>query len=116
MEQIMKRLWLLLDCLASECKKGQNNWTYNKDTSIYKCTLSSSIPEIAVGIKRNCRGSCEDYEIFLWADRKEGIKHFRSSELDDDKLQILKRLYEEAENNQSSLDKIINKIIEQLLK
>lgn len=116
MEQLMKRLWLLLDCLASECKKGEKNWTYDKETSIYKYTLSSCITEIAVGIKRNCLGSCDDYEIYLWAEKKEAIKRFRSSELDDDKLQILKNLYEVAENNQSSLDKIINKISEQLLK
>lgn len=115
MEQLMKRLWLLLDCLASECKKGGKNWEYEKDTSTYKYTLQSD-KEISVRIKRNCWGSREDYEIFLKAEEQEAIKRFRSSELDDDKLQILKNLYEVAENNQSSLDKIINKISGQLLK
>lgn len=71
--------------------------------------------EISVRIKRNCWGSREDYEIFLKAEEQEAIKCFRSFELDDDKLQILKNLYEVAENNQLSLDKIIKKISGQLL-
>lgn len=112
----MKRIWLLLDCLAAECKNGNKGWTYEKKNSLYKYTLSDKKPEVAVGIKRDCMGSCEDYEVFLWADGKEAVKRYRSYELQDDKLQILKTLYEVAENNLSSLDTIINKISKQLLK